>query len=310
MARATDFVSEFLEENQRTLAADRQAVQSQISSNLQRGQETETAFAALEQAQQPTTFDKVEDIALAVAGIADLTTGPQRRRGEAGAKFRTLKAGRQVEKTAKRDRQAKKFLRQVKLKELTGDIANRNLALALGLSEQERRATKSNLDAILKVRREATSEEEFNRKFEEQKRQFDKKLELSRKSAAQTAQEARAESYEKAVKRIGTFKQAFDAGLLGDITVVGQEALLAYERLLDRTADQILASEFGISLQSPQADVEEFNPADFLPAVNGAADLGPGLLLPKGADPNLINLPPSPLEQRRAAISPFLVPQR
>ncbi len=308
MARATDFVSEFLEENQRTLVADRRAVQSQISSNLQRGQETEAAFAALEQTQQPTTVDKVGDIGLAVAGIADLLTGPKRRRGEAGAKFRALKAGREAEKTAKRDRQTKKFLQQVKLKELTGDIANRNLALALGLSEQERRATKSNLDAILQVRREAKSEEEFNKRFEEQKRQFDKKLELSRKSAAQTAQEAREQSYEKAVKRIGTFKQAQDAGLLGD--AFGQDALLAYERLLDRTADQILASEFGISLQSPQADVGEFNPADFLPATEGAADLGPGLLLPKGTDPNLINLPPSPLEQRRAAISPFLVPQR
>lgn len=309
MARPTDFVNEFLEQNQRTLTADRQAVQSQISSNLQRGEETESAFAALQQAQQPTTFDKVGDIGLAVAGIADLLTGPKRRRGEAGAKFRALKAGRQAEKTAKRDRQAKKFLQQVKLRELTGDIANRNLALALGLSDSERRATKSNLDAMLRIRREAKSAEEFDKKFEEQKRQFDKKLELSRKSAAQTAQEAREKSFEKAVKRIGTFQQALDAGLLGD--AFGQDALLAYERLLDRTADQILASEFGISLESPDTDDGQFNPADFLPATaQGPADLGPGLLLPKGTNPNLIDLPPSPLQQRLGAISPFLVPQR
>jgi len=229
MARATNFVDEFLEENQRTLASDRRAVQSQISQNLQKGQEIETAFSALEQAQQPTTFDKIGDISLGVAGIADLLTGPKQRRGEAGAKFRALKAGRQAEKTAKRDRQAKKFLQQVKLKELTGDIASRNLALALGLSEQERRAAKSNLDTIIQARRDATSEEQFQKKFELEKKRIDAIIESGRKSAAQTAQEAREQSYEKAVKRIGTFKQAQDAGLLGD--AFGPDALIAYERV-------------------------------------------------------------------------------
>ncbi len=304
-----DFVSEFLEQSADTLAADRKAVQSQIAQNLQRGQETETAFAALQQSQQPTTFDKVGDVGLAVAGLLDLVTGPKRRRGQAGEKFRALKAGRTAQKTAKRDRQAKKFLQQIKLKELTGDIANRNLALALGLSDAERRAAKSNLDAIIKARRDATNEEQFQKTFELEKKKVDALIEKGRKSAAQTAQEAREKSFEKAVKRIGSFKVAQESGLLGDTD--GQEALIAYERLLDRTADQILASEFGISLEAPDADDGQFNPADFLPAVDqGAADLGPGLLLPKGANPNLINLPPSPLEQRRAAISPFLVPQR
>ncbi len=303
-----DFVSEFLEQSADTLAADRKAVQSQIAQNLQRGQETEAAFLDLQQSQQPTTFDKIGDIGLGVAGLADLLIGSKRSRGQAGEKFRALKAGRQAQKTAKRDRQTKKFLQQIKLKELTGDIANRNLALALGLSDAERRAAKSNLDTIIQARRDATNEEQFQKKFDLEKKRIDALIESGRKSAAQTAQEAREKSFEKAVKRIGTFKQAQESGLLGDTD--GPEALIAYERLLDRTADQILASEFGISLQSPQADDGQFNPADFLPAVEGAADLGPGLLLPKGANPNLINLPPSPLEQRRAAISPFLVPQR
>lgn len=267
MSQHPDLVNEFLEENQRTLAADKRAVQSQIARNVQRGKETETAFAELQQAQQPTTFDKAGDIGLAVAGIADLLTGPKQRRGEAGAKFRALKAGRQAEKTAKRDRQAKKFLQQIKLKELTGDIANRNLALALGLSDSERRAAKSNLDTIIQARRDATSEEQFQKKFELEKKRIDAIIESGKKSAAQTAAESNREAGKEARKSIGPFDLDSERALMDEDGTTG--TVTAQEHWLGRISvlkDQILAEEFGITVEpEPEVFVPDRTLADFPP---------------------------------------------
>ncbi len=252
-----DFVSEFLEQSADTLAADRKAVQSQIAQNLQRGQETEAAFSSLQQAQQPTTFDKIGDIGLGLAGIADLLTGPKRRRGQAGEKFRALKAGREAQKTAKRDRQTKKFLQQIKLKELTGDIANRNLALALGLSDAERRTAKSNLDTIVQARRDATSEEQFQKKFELEKKRIDALIESGKKSAAQTAADANKEAGKEARKSIGKFDLETERELMEEDGTAG--SVTAQKHWLGRISilkTQILKDEFGITSESePESEL-------------------------------------------------------
>lgn len=289
-----DFVSEFLDQSADTLAADRKAVQSQIAQNLQRGQETETAFSALQQSQQPTTFDKIGDIGLGVAGIADLLTGSKRSRGQAGEKFRALKAGRQAEKTAKRDRQAKKFLQQVKLKELTGDIANKNLALALGLSDAERRATKSNLDVILQANRDATSKEQFQKTFELEKKKIDAAIESGKKSAAQTASDSNKEAGKEARKAIGKFDLETERELMEEDGTAG--TVTAQQHWLGRISilkAQILKDEFGIEL-----DEDTDIPEDGVPI--------PGLvqpeLLPDIGIRDLIGAPNIPAQSTSTAI--------
>lgn len=256
MPQRPDFVSEFdvgnLIEQARTnplgLPSDETAVQSKIAENTRSAEEVKAAFEAMQQAQQPTTFDKIGDIALAVAAIADLTSGPKRRRGEAGAKFRSLRAGRAERKQTKRDRQFQKFIQKMKLREFTGDIANRNLALAMGLTEQERQITKANLDVIIQASRDATSEEQFQKKFELEKKRIDALIEKGKKSAGQTAAESNREAGKEARKAVGKFDLEAEKDLMGEDGTAGGD-IRPYQHWLNRISvlkDQILAEEYGI----------------------------------------------------------------
>ncbi len=262
MSQHPDFVSEFLGRAQRNplgLQTDRVAVESQIAESTRSAEEVKAAFQAMQQAQQPTTFDKIGDVALAVAAIADLSGGggslaDRRKRSEAGAKFRSLRAGRTERKQTKRDRQFQKFIQQMKLREFTGDIANRNLALAMGLTEQERQITKANLDVIIQARRDATSEEQFQKKFDLEEKKINALIEKGKKSAAQTAAESNREAGKEARKAVGKFDLDAELDLMGQDGTTG--TVTPYQHWLGRVSvlkDQILAEEYGIT-PSPEEE--------------------------------------------------------
>lgn len=165
MPQHTDFVNEFLEQakgNPLGLRNDSALVKRQIAFNERRASDTEQAFAALQQSQQPTTFDKVGDIGLALAAIADLSTGPKRRRGQAGEKFRGLKADRDARKQAKEDKRFNKFLRKMKLDEFLGDTANRNFNLERGLTQQQNQQLLGTIKTLIEADR-AKSERELRK---------------------------------------------------------------------------------------------------------------------------------------------------
>jgi len=252
MPQHPDFVNEFLEQartNPLGLPSDETAVQSQIAENTRSAEEVRAAFQAMQQAQQPTTFDKIGDVALAVAAIADLTTGDKRKRGQAGAKFRSLRASRVKRKQTEKDRQFQKFIQKMKLREFTGDIANRNLGLAMGLTEQERQTTKANLDVILQARRDATSEEQFQKKFELEKKRIDAIIDKGKKSAGQTAAESNREAGKEARKAVGKFDLEAELRLMQEDGTGGGD-IKPYEHWLNRVSvlkDQILAEEYGIT---------------------------------------------------------------
>lgn len=274
MPQHPDYVSEFLEQAQRNplgLQTDRTAVESRIAESTRSAEEVRAAFQAMQQAQQPTTFDKIGDVALAVAAIADLSGGggslaDRRKRSEAGAKFRSLRAGRTERKQTKRDQQFQKFIQKMKLREFTGDIANRNLALAMGLTEQERQITKTNLEVIIQARRDATSEEQFQKKFELEKKKIDVLIEKSKKSAGQIAAESNREAGKEARKAVGKFDLEAEKDLMSEDRTTGE--VTPYQHWLGRISvlkDQILAEEYGI-VPEPE-DEEQFEERESIPGL-------------------------------------------
>lgn len=156
MPNGTSYVDEFLAEARTDPLGlrsgreeDRNAVLDLIESQRRSGKDIETAFAALGEAQKPTKFDKIGDAALAVAAIGDLLTGRPSKRRESADKYLAYRGLRRGERKERGQDAERRFLSQMRLAEFTGDIAGRNVGLALGLSEQERKDMLTNLNAVI-----------------------------------------------------------------------------------------------------------------------------------------------------------------
>ncbi len=273
------------------------AVQSQIDKNTRSSEEVTAAFQAMrqaqQQAQQPSKFDKISGAVVGAGYLFDVIFGKRDVRRGAAGKFKAFQGSREEKRQAKQDRLFDRFIQQMKLREFTGDISNKNLGLALGVSERKAERIKSNFDALITGITTKASVEKSGAETEKIKRP-EKPGATPEQEKAAALKKIDEDVLKYVTNQIGKFfdnedlwqRKLEESGYKDSGITAEQFYIITRDRWMDAEKERrYRAAGFAppkksrepgaLDQSAKDLPLLEFNPADFLPAIEGVgADEG------------------------------------